>query len=337
MPQSFSQVFQQEKNAILKELAAKFLKNKYGKTVESFFSGTCENKIINVSKGNWLGVEIECVSPVSPKKVESDLAGIPGVSVKTDDSIKPGSKFGVEIAVAFMKDFPGSLQAVCAYLEETKVSTNKSCGLHVHLDCRDVDKSGAFSRADCLKSNIHSLKAFVDKSRWYNNFCAVSNNDHDWKDTRFRAVNYLAYDKFKTVEVRLHQSTIDFDTIYNWCMLLYATSRMNCVAKNVKVFSSSMPMLISKHFKNADMQKVKNYLESASKTKAEKTAESSATTDKQQPHVRMGIATDAPEDEPEAATEPEGPGPWSNVLKMPGGKVRVYIGKNEYYEYTEKA
>jgi hypothetical protein len=62
-----------------------------------------------------------------------------------------------------------------------------------------------------------ALKEFVPESRRNNNdYCALSFSETN----RYRAVNFTAFRKFKTLEIRLHSGTVDYTKIIAWIRLL---------------------------------------------------------------------------------------------------------------------
>ena len=49
---------------------------------------------------------------------------------------------------------------------------------------------------------------------------------------RYRSVNVLSYDKFKTIEVRCHEGTVNVAEIYNWCKYLYEVAYGKQITKS---------------------------------------------------------------------------------------------------------
>jgi len=143
------------------------------------------------------------------------------INVKSDGSISaPDGFFAVEITVLTRLDRPDNLKKACELLNKIGAKVNKSCGLHVHLDARhlgtsDVKKIGVkFERA------LPVLAAMVPPTRRSNTYCALSVSG--LKGGRYHAVNLTAYRKFRTIEIRLHSSTTDFQKIIHWAKLLSA-------------------------------------------------------------------------------------------------------------------
>src|SRR5271165_2021434 len=121
----------------------------------------------NIGAGQWIGVEIECYIPfeaLKAKKTDNGDYGrreystvdarrklstllernkVPNVTLKSDGSISSPSRvkyLEIEINLLFNRADYGPLERLCKLLKQLKARTNKSCGLHVHLDCRDIGK-----------------------------------------------------------------------------------------------------------------------------------------------------------------------------------------------------
>lgn len=104
------------------------------------------------------------------------------------------------------------------------------CGTHIHLDMRDRDTEKAYSNLYMIQDVMFKL---VPSGRRSNRFCQKNNNktwkpgdDHESVDggsNRYKCINTYSYDKFKTLEVRLHHGTLKFREIYNWIKFILKT------------------------------------------------------------------------------------------------------------------
>lgn len=115
------------------------------------------------------------------------------------------------------KDILTTLKKVCALLEKHGATVNKTCGLHVHLDMRsrNVEKvtSTLFKYQDLLY-------AMQPKARRTNKFCRkLKSLGVKSRETR-HGINRLAYKEHKTLEIRMHEGSIDYVTIKNWVKFL---------------------------------------------------------------------------------------------------------------------
>jgi hypothetical protein len=191
-----------------------------------------DKKPIDIHLGQWIGVEIECFLPREDIDGVDDLAsrmtqeGLRYVTVKTDASIRPDSGyFGAELTVFFRRSNPEPLKSLCRFLNNHGAKVNDSCGLHVHLDCRDIidNKTALSKRIDRFKNSVGQLARLVPESRRSNQYCriGVSTRNGD----RYFAVNTTALRKYQTIEVRLHSGTTAYTKIINWSELLFSISR----------------------------------------------------------------------------------------------------------------
>lgn len=154
------------------------------------------------------------------------------VTVKDDGSIVPADsdeQFPVEITVLTKTTDYKNLRQVCEFLSELGAKVNKTCGLHVHMDARHMTRELMETVAKKFERALPVLTAMVPESRRTSNYCfnRVSRNSDD----RYCAINTTAYDKYKTIEIRLHSGTTDFTKISNWCNFLTAISKAEAIPK----------------------------------------------------------------------------------------------------------
>lgn len=111
---------------------------------------------------------------------------------------------------------------------------DNKCGLHIHIDLRDFSKQ-SFTRLFYILRKIENVtRLLVTEERRNNQFCSatlrqIQTNDRDGFDEqvmehcenmeRYSAYNFLAYSSHKTVEVRLHHGTLNYEEIRNWILL----------------------------------------------------------------------------------------------------------------------
>lgn len=194
-------------------------------------------------KKKYVGVEIECYGPISKYVVEFHLvkAGLSGkVQISEDGSIRPPSIFyktgggDYEIKVLdTQKNIKYTISKVCKVLKQLGCEVNKSCGLHVHLDMRTRDHETAYTK---LVKNLPTLTKYVAKHRKYNRYCKLNKFDsfiggytrdslgpYYVHDDRHSAINPHAYLRHKTLEVRLHEGSLDSRKINRWIKVLLKT------------------------------------------------------------------------------------------------------------------
>lgn len=140
-------------------------------------------------------------------------ANIPFVTLKTDGSL---SKDGVEITLLFnaARGFE-PLEKLCKILNDFDASVNDSCGLHVHLDHRDIDSSQLGDIGRHWKSYLEMLAAMVPSTRRTSKYCQLRASTE-----KYSAVNLGTFDRYGTIEIRLHSGTTNFTKIKNWIEIL---------------------------------------------------------------------------------------------------------------------
>jgi hypothetical protein len=170
--------------------------------------------------------------------------------IVTNEILRP---LGKEIRIlATEKEMPDYINKVCDILKKCKAYTNNTCGFHVHLDMRNRN-------VDKVCNNFYSLQNILfkmqPKHRRKNKYCMNLtrevmrriNSDikkYDWDDDdRYYSINKLAYPKQRTLEIRLHEGTINPIDIRRWVYFLIkiATSskKLNKRIDNIDVMEFS--------------------------------------------------------------------------------------------------
>lgn len=213
--------------------------------------------------GRKFGVEIEFLR----KEDESDstafnricrelnnvgiICRAPGYTHETTSywKIITDASCGLELVSPVLKGESGleDIEKVCKVLNALGYNVDKSCGLHVHHDARDLTSdeiTAVFGFAMKWESVIDYL---VSPSRHNNDFCRSNlaasrgsrrNMDHevltselqtlrergasrygDNNYNRYLKVNYQAYLRHGTIEFRQHRGTLDSDKITAWVVL----------------------------------------------------------------------------------------------------------------------
>ena len=204
---------------------------------------------------NYVGIEIECISSATRSLVEEALA-INNLSdiiqIDRDGSIDydsyinhqnscPGShENAVDVrecciyckasanehpyefkVLVEQDDLRNILKRVDVFLSTIGAYTNDSCGLHVHLDMRNRNP------IVCAKKllNVQSIMLrSVPSERRENTYCSPVRRIYT-EDVmgigKYHAINTRdAYASKRTIEVRLHEGTVDMLEVYNWCKFL---------------------------------------------------------------------------------------------------------------------
>jgi hypothetical protein len=194
---------------------------------------------------NYIGLELEISSKVPRNIITWELAklGIK-VAVGTDGSIKKNA-YTVDTAevrcLIKQSEITTAVPLIVAKLKELGASVNKTCGMHVHLDMRNRDVK------ECYKALVKKqkvLREMVAKHRLTSGYCKENKHkDFDtaisgeykekrrydsWSRSWYKdkvctkqpegrsAINPNSYDKHQTLEVRLHEGTLNDKKIITW-------------------------------------------------------------------------------------------------------------------------
>lgn len=198
------------------------------------------------------GVEIECINVnryalIDAVQVQGVQIQIEGYNHRDNDYyykvLNDGSLVGehsAEIVSPILKgnDGKNSLKAVCNALEAIGAKVNKSCGLHIHLDAKNMTVTHWRNLIINYARLENIIDGFMAKSRRANNNCFCRSlalmprleatilhcNSVDemarYFGTRYTKVNLEAYSRHKTVEFRQHQGSIEFGKIEKWLSFL---------------------------------------------------------------------------------------------------------------------
>lgn len=188
------------------------------------------------------GVEMELIFPsnVGRDRLNGALAaaGVGSWRCKTDGSLSAGAgKVGWEVVSPILRGQDGidQIEKVCRVVQELGATINRSCGLHVHHDVADADVTDLKNVGTGWVNNQSLIDGLVSASRREGGsyYCrpltgsdmAVINRARTLEEMqhvrvdRYRTLNFKAYGRFGTLEVRQHQGTMNFEKIRTWIML----------------------------------------------------------------------------------------------------------------------
>ena len=182
---------------------------------------------------NYVGIEIEFVCKLNAqslglKLMVSDLSQ--WCNLKTDGSVRDESGTGYfphELALCIPENkMEEVIDGVCKVLNEAGARVNKTCGFHVHLDMRQRNRDVCFSN---LVSSQSIMYAMQPAPRRDSRFCkktvsktfttAVREPGGDG-NTRYVGINPHSFEKYNTIEIRIHTGTTNANKIKNWVNLL---------------------------------------------------------------------------------------------------------------------
>lgn len=190
------------------------------------------------NKEEHIGIEIECFLPKAYSIVDFAMALrdcnlLDNIDLAEDASINAWvAHKPVEIRCLFKyRNLENKLELLCNVLKAFDFQVNQSCGLHVHLDMRSKDPlKSTHNLVWCLPV----LKGLISKSRKSNAFCRFPDiidrksttlwdtaKYYEDSEGHYDAINLdESYRKHKTVEVRIHQATLNFYKLFSWIKLL---------------------------------------------------------------------------------------------------------------------
>ena len=165
-----------------------------------------------------ISVELEGFTQHTFEEIETAIPYF--TRVVGDGSIRPNNtnEKAAEIKALFPR---GTLEPRLYTLTKTlrglDMKCNKTCGLHVHFDMRTRTETDVLKIAKRTDKWLKALQELVPASRRDQHYCkfgiSASGND------RYRAVNFAAFFKYKTLEIRLHSATFDYAKILSWIRL----------------------------------------------------------------------------------------------------------------------
>jgi len=203
-------------------------------------------KIPKESDQKYVGIELEFLCPIDKEALGNKLydAGlgryitlVEDHSIKCSHGIYPRDceehrdiEFAHELCIiAKENEYNDIVSKACSVLNKEKATVNKSCGMHVHIDCRVRDPEKVYqnlisSQGILLRMNPKSrIEKFAKKNIERDFEYAKTqggNRGGNIDEGRYYAINAKAYNKHKTIEVRAHAGTVEFKKITNWISIL---------------------------------------------------------------------------------------------------------------------
>lgn len=171
---------------------------------------------------NYIGIELEFnafrggpgQADIGKKLKEAGLAKY--VDVTTDASC------GWEVRVLLLEDeFEPILKQILSVIMGMGFSSNDQCGTHVHFDMRNRDVKIVYQN---LFKAQKFLRKFLTRNRKSNIYCKTNKADTFEKQLslgdRRHSINVQAYNQHRTIEVRMHQGTLNPVELVPWIKLL---------------------------------------------------------------------------------------------------------------------
>jgi hypothetical protein len=189
----------------------------------------------------YIGLELEFCAPIPELDFALKLYNLEVhkyAQLKKDGSLRPKlGEMGYELAILLPEsNYIRPLRQLCKILEEVgAVAKERRCGLHVHLDMRRRKKDIVYNNLVACQTVFFK---FLDPERNDNEFCRLVSsrvfptkfkND---REERYKTVNAAAYYKYRTLEVRMHEGSVNFKDITNWVRLLVRVANHKTRIKN---------------------------------------------------------------------------------------------------------
>lgn len=142
---------------------------------------------------------------------------------------------GKEIRIIVVEDeAPDMIKKVCEILAKCEAKVNKTCGLHVHLDMRTRDIDHVYNNMFYLQNIMFKMQPPERKSGQYSKSLTKLNfesfnkcTDKDLQNkNRYHAINKVSYARHRTLEIRLHEGSVNDKDIRRWVYMLIKIANM---------------------------------------------------------------------------------------------------------------
>jgi len=209
----------------------------------------------NEDTSKYVGVEMEFLSLDSVEELSSEFfALLPELAnkltIKRDGSIYnngiSNDYSGVEIAILDTEsNIKNTVKQVTDLLTKLDCKTNRTCGIHVHLDVRNRDHKTVFHNLCTFQKYMYAMNPKSRKNGQYSKLTRGKDFDKHIRgngyNSRYKGVNAQSYRNYKTIEVRMHCATLSDTKINYWVNILTNIANledkvMRCPVKIEKFF-----------------------------------------------------------------------------------------------------
>lgn len=234
-------------------------KDKYvGIEIECFSEESWDNvekMVKEMELGNLVELDndgsIRCNCPIQYRTINNPLSSEHGRAVET--RCPKCRDFELKV-LCKETDLRSSLIKVGKLLRKMKAQVNDSCGLHVHLDMRS---RSLMQSADRLFNIQDILYKSIPKKRRESHFCRKVDSYSLMDTAHYHGINtQSAYERHQTLEVRMHEGTVDIVEIYNWVKFLInaVESSISMPTKQTTIF----PLRLKKYIDTRIKQHVRS-------------------------------------------------------------------------------
>jgi len=124
-----------------------------------------------------------------------------------------------------------AVDCITGFADDNNWKCDSSCGYHLHLDMSDESAEGLKGIALAYQMTYNVWVEFIKQGRKNSSYCSGTYDGIDWiKDltscdewlrmsrntSRYHWVNWAAYSRHSTLEVRMHEGTVDGRKVRNW-------------------------------------------------------------------------------------------------------------------------
>ena len=208
-------------------------------------------------KRRFLAVEIEVASSETNQAYHVNKALDSWQAIAVPDGSLPESGYEINTAPAKGEAFERQIREICGALKKARAEVDTHCGLHVHIDCRDLRYYDLRKVIYTYSKVEESLFSMIAPSRTSNHYCRKLRSkiidplsrhyQHDsnkgWRndllsvyydrqnierggfrqgkynDARYYALNLHSWFYRGTIEFRHHHGTVNADKIINWAKI----------------------------------------------------------------------------------------------------------------------
>lgn len=196
--------------------------------------GVLDKPKVPHSPDKYVGIEIEIAAVEDRRSLAAKLhaAGIGrNVYVKGDGSIGRGTdllkKFPNQHEITVLakeSEFEDVINKLCKVInEEIHAKIDKTCGLHVHLDMRNRKPEEAFHNLITMQHFLYGMVPANRKSSTYSRPVREKKwAIKDGPDAHYDGISTNSYQKYNTIEIRMHCGTTQANKINSWIKFLLA-------------------------------------------------------------------------------------------------------------------
>ena len=178
-------------------------------------------------EGKLIGIEVEFYpSNETHRNMMEESRKNYLVTYGHDGSLRSG---GMEFRKLTWRSNNGRLNgllSVSKLLQDRGSVVDTSCGLHIHIDVRNLDNEQREETYDRVCEFYPFLKKLVPKSRLKNKYCQFVNNRPESENyqrprngERYAAINWCSVGRHGTIEFRLGSASTNLVKIESWSLL----------------------------------------------------------------------------------------------------------------------